>query len=103
MNMPFGKYKGKPLCKLPEDYLLWLDSIDLEPGLRRAVDMETRRRFMPAVAKLRAPERLRSTVAAIVTSGFRGEAFRRHPDHGGTDAAMRELIEAKDWLMKVLQ
>ena len=23
MTMPFGKYKGRPLINLPEDYLLW--------------------------------------------------------------------------------
>ncbi|MET4081214.1 uncharacterized protein (DUF3820 family) [Pedobacter sp. UYP30] len=23
MEMPFGKYKGKLICNLPEDYLLW--------------------------------------------------------------------------------
>ena len=23
MEMPFGKHKGKLICNLPEDYLLW--------------------------------------------------------------------------------
>lgn len=23
MQMPFGKHKGKLICNLPEDYLLW--------------------------------------------------------------------------------
>lgn len=26
MTMPFGKYSGRPLIRLPEEYLLWFES-----------------------------------------------------------------------------
>jgi len=32
MQMPFGKYKGKILCDLPESYLVWFQSQGLPPG-----------------------------------------------------------------------
>lgn len=32
MQMPFGKYKGKLLCDLPESYLVWFHSKGFPPG-----------------------------------------------------------------------
>jgi len=32
MQMPFGKYKGRILCDLPEPYLAWLDRQGFPPG-----------------------------------------------------------------------
>ena len=32
MQMPFGKYKGRLLCDLPESYLVWFHSKGLPPG-----------------------------------------------------------------------
>ena len=29
MKMPFGKHKGTPIEEIPNDYLRWLDSIEL--------------------------------------------------------------------------
>ncbi|MCX2481992.1 DUF3820 family protein [Pedobacter sp. MR2016-24] len=31
-QMPFGKYKGKLICDLPETYLVWFQSKGLPPG-----------------------------------------------------------------------
>jgi uncharacterized protein (DUF3820 family) len=30
--MPFGKYSGKPLMRLPEEYLLWFQGKGFPPG-----------------------------------------------------------------------
>lgn len=30
--MPFGKYAGRPLIELPEEYLLWLAQKDMPKG-----------------------------------------------------------------------
>jgi uncharacterized protein (DUF3820 family) len=30
--MPFGKYSGKPLIRLPEEYLLWFQNKGFPPG-----------------------------------------------------------------------
>ncbi len=32
MRMPFGKYKGRILCDLPEDYVLWFKQKGFPPG-----------------------------------------------------------------------
>lgn len=32
MKMPFGKYKGRLLCNLPEHYLLWFSQQGFPPG-----------------------------------------------------------------------
>lgn len=31
-EMPFGKYSGKPLIRLPEEYLLWFQNKGFPPG-----------------------------------------------------------------------
>ena len=31
-QMPFGKYKGKLICDLPEAYLVWFHSQGFPPG-----------------------------------------------------------------------
>jgi len=31
-QMPFGKYKGRLICDLPETYLVWFQSKGLPPG-----------------------------------------------------------------------
>ena len=32
MRMPFGKYKGRILCDLPEPYLVWFHQKGFPPG-----------------------------------------------------------------------
>lgn len=32
MRMPFGKYKGRVLCDLPEPYLVWFERKGFPPG-----------------------------------------------------------------------
>jgi len=32
VQMPFGKYKGKLLCDLPEPYLVWFHNQGFPPG-----------------------------------------------------------------------
>ncbi|MDH5399497.1 MAG: DUF3820 family protein [Cyclobacteriaceae bacterium] len=32
MKMPFGKYKGRLLCDLPEYYLIWFNRQGFPPG-----------------------------------------------------------------------
>lgn len=32
MQMPFGKYKGKIICDLPESYLVWFHQEGFPPG-----------------------------------------------------------------------
>ncbi|PTT01153.1 hypothetical protein DBR11_08035 [Pedobacter sp. HMWF019] len=32
MQMPFGKYKGRIICDLPESYLIWFQKEGYPPG-----------------------------------------------------------------------
>lgn len=32
MQMPFGKYKGRIMCNLPESYLIWFHTEGFPPG-----------------------------------------------------------------------
>lgn len=32
MQMPFGKYKGRIICDLPESYLVWFHQEGFPPG-----------------------------------------------------------------------
>jgi uncharacterized protein (DUF3820 family) len=32
MQMPFGKYKGRIICDLPESYLIWFQREGFPPG-----------------------------------------------------------------------
>ena len=32
MHMPFGKYKGRLICDLPETYLVWFQQEGFPPG-----------------------------------------------------------------------
>ncbi|RZK25823.1 MAG: hypothetical protein EOO43_04520 [Flavobacterium sp.] len=32
MTMPFGKYKGRIICDLPESYLVWFHQEGFPPG-----------------------------------------------------------------------
>lgn len=32
VKMPFGKYKGRTMCELPESYLVWFHSEGFPPG-----------------------------------------------------------------------
>ena len=32
MSMPFGKYKGRLMCDLPESYLVWFHQQGFPPG-----------------------------------------------------------------------
>jgi hypothetical protein len=38
MKMPFGKYKGTEVSKLPSSYIRWLKTIQLQGELERAVE-----------------------------------------------------------------
>ena len=43
-TMPFGKYRGHQIADLPDDYLTWLQTIELHSWLREAVAKECDRR-----------------------------------------------------------
>jgi len=93
MRMPFGAHKGVRVCDLPDDYLGWLAGIAYGP-LRDAVHAEMCTRS--------AQDDVRGAAAELIAAGFRSLAHQAHPDHGGTDDAMRRVLAARDWLRNVV-
>lgn len=101
--MPFGRHKGLPLEELPDAYLHWLTTIRLRSPLQEAVEAERRRRqgaggYSARTAALTPPAR----VVELVELGWRAAAKHYHPDVGGTNEAMREILTARDWLREVV-
>jgi hypothetical protein len=120
-RMPFGRHKGQPLSELGDSYIGWLRSLgDLREPLRSAVEEEHRKRIDWNTGSRyrwrryngnpdddsddedqdsdrdRPPEKARE----LVECGFRSLAKVHHPDHGGSDQAMRLVIEARQWLLQ---
>jgi hypothetical protein len=116
LKMPFGKYKGKRLNKLPTDYLVWCrDKCDnLTDELRAAVEEELADRTdtpkeetaeQPAEPEVSRPAKvspLGQTLTGDVRMLFRNLALKYHPDRGGSHEAMRALNEFHDQLQELL-
>lgn len=81
--------------------MIWLLSLDdLREPLASAVHEEAVLRGLLPGSSL---QRFIPTMASqLVELGFRTLAQRVHPDRGGTDAAMRDAIAARDWLREVV-
>jgi hypothetical protein len=104
--MRFGRYRGRPLRELPDDYLSWLGTLDLREPLRTDIDQELVRRAHDARsgdAVASVPASLRDTTEALVTAGYRALARRAHPDAGGDDATMRDVNAAVEVLRRLVR
>lgn len=106
--MPFGRHKGEPLSRLPDEYLDWLTTIDLRPRLHAGVYAEIRRRggadfgrSAPGSALLACPEP--AIARELVGAGLRNLARRYHPDAGGANKDMVRVTSAADWLRAVIE
>jgi hypothetical protein len=111
MNMPFGKYAGRPIKDLPDGYLQWLSKRDISCGLRAAVDDEVRNRSgrnhdgsghryqsqdqrsddRAHGVSISIPADHLALVNDIVHEGFRALAKKQHPDAGGDTRQMQIL------------
>jgi hypothetical protein len=103
--MPFGKYRGVPVAVVPTGYLVWLwEETDVRPPLADAIREELAQRLdlypepRTVVVPARPPDALRPAVRAVVRAGFRQLALDQHPDRGGSNTGMREVLEARAWL-----
>jgi hypothetical protein len=92
MILRFGKYKGYDLMATPDDYLDWLIAVQEKTLAEYRCELERRRALQDA--KL-------SWVDRIVQTGFRNLAMQYHPDRGGDDESMRQVVAAHERL-KVL-
>ena len=106
--MPWGKFRDTPLAEVPLSYLAWcLEQGYPRPALRAAIAAELAMRLKlprpdPPPSPGPVPVPLRPAARDIVRAGFRSAAAKAHPDHGGTDGAMVELLAAREALERVL-
>lgn len=49
------------------------------------------------------PHELVAPVRELIKAGFRSLTRARHPDRGGSNAAMRAVLEAHDWLREAVK
>ena len=94
MILQFGKYKGYDLQAIPDDYLEWL--ISTQEKTLTSYQEERKRRQDLQEAQLSYAER-------IVQVGFRTLAMQCHPDHGGNNESMRQVIAAHERLKELLR
>jgi hypothetical protein len=105
--MPFGRHRGCLITELPDGYLWWLCSIDLESSaLHCAVHAEAARRRGDTAAGVRPPcphgdPIDRAIAIEIIEAGRRAIVRRVHPDIGGSHEAMIAAMRAADWLLAV--
>jgi hypothetical protein len=107
--MPFGKYRGWLLRDIPEDYLRWLLSgqIELRAPLEASVKAELDARFQERIRSNSTGEPIPpfvdvATATRIVKTGRRALAVRVHPDTGGSNEEMALINLVADWLEEYL-
>lgn len=107
MRMPFGKYRGRSIDVLPDDYLSWLlERHDLRDPLLSAVENEINARkyaARPKSAPARVPCPAPDLADEIIGAGLRNLSRRHHPDAaGGSHEKMVALNAAAEWLRRVV-
>lgn len=100
MKMPFGKFKGQEIEDLPDSYLCWLYNLDWahHKWVSAPVAAEFYRRF----GRVENGAKASPWVDEIIAAGFRALARQHHPDVGGSADAMREILDARAWLLEVI-
>ena len=86
VRMTFGKYRGYEIDDLPDDYLIWLTTIELRHPLSYYVSAEIfRRRLEP---NHREEPKAIDLDMVRVKAIYRSLARQYHPDHGGDNGVM---------------
>jgi hypothetical protein len=94
MILQFGKHKGRDIRDVPADYLTWI--IQQQQKTLEEYKQELTRREALSDAKL-------SWVERMVQAGYRSLATQYHPDHGGDNESMRQIIAANERLKDMLK
>lgn len=103
-RVPFGKYRGEPIERVPDSYLEWLTGLELREPFALAVRREYARRLDTDSSRrsIELAPPVRELAGEIVARGFRALAGEHHPDHGGDHEAMVRLAQARDALRVLL-
>jgi Putative quorum-sensing-regulated virulence factor len=95
MILQFGKYKGMDAADVPPDYLKWLERT--QTASLRELRAQMRRLGLTTSEDTTVVYRTAGLTPAqleMMETGYRHLAQRRHPDHGGSNEAMRGLNDA---------
>jgi|SRR5215471_20221096 len=92
MKMPFGKYKGWELSKVPEDYLMWvLEECNIKEALATAIEIQLGLRVVETVDN------------DVVSRWYRQMASEFHPDkRGGTHLGMLAVNRGRELLLELM-
>ena len=94
MMLTFGKYQGRLLSDVPENYLHWY--VESQQKLLRQFLDEIERREALESAKMSWAER-------IIQTGYRSLTLKHHPDRGGDNGTMREINGSREALLQLLK
>lgn len=113
-KIPFGKHKGKPIDKLPTDYLKWLISLgddldkwDVAEEIRQ--EFARRRQGYKPPPKDEKWEPKYTTIShhevasQVIEQGYRALSKKFHPDVGGTHEEMVALNRVMEQLRSMVK
>jgi hypothetical protein len=95
MILQFGKYKGKDAADVPTDYVKWLERT--QTANLRELRAQMRKLGLTTSQDTTVVYKTAGLTAAqleMMETGYRHLARQRHPDHGGSNEAMRGLNDA---------
>lgn len=95
MILQFGRYKGMDVADVPPDYLKWLERT--QDASLRELRVEMRKLGLTTTEHTTVAYRtagLTPLQLEMMEAGYRHLAHQRHPDHGGSNEAMRGLNDA---------
>lgn len=94
MILKFGKYKGSNLCDVPEDYIVFMIETTKKTLSMWEGELEQRQLAMQANE---------SMAEQFIRTAFRELSKLHHPDLGGSNEKMREVLATKAKLESLIR
>ncbi len=97
MNLPFGKYRDRPITQVPTEYLEWMrDTVRFKsPKIRLAVIAELERRVVTP------PESEEKPLTRLFRDWYFEMSLRHHPDRGGSTEGMQVVNDGYQLLLQL--
>jgi hypothetical protein len=95
--MPFGKYRGTPIDRVPESYLRWCIANCSNLSLYLRMEIE---RYLSLTSQPQQPATA-MVDPTMVDSWYRKLAREFHPDLGGSHDAMKAVNRGREVLLEL--